>query len=244
MPGGRPRLYHTPEERKEGDRRNSRRYYNRTQIKKLNQSPLLPAPRTPTSPKANRKPPVTSSRGRPRIYTTDEERNIANREKSKRYYTKKKAALPIQRRRFQAESTKNLIIAGATLSKGTPSANPVDTAGWMQLVNSVSNEFHLLTKGSAVQYAELIYKQLVEGRRDGLNEALLQLDHLGNVIKRCMHAILQLEGVQSDFRKVSAAERLIREACAYMEELSCYASMDRGELVHEHEMRQLRYQIG
>lgn len=61
-------------------------------------------------------------------------------------------------------------------------------------------------------------------------------------MRRCEEALLQLTGVGGEFRVAEAVGKLVLEGLTCVEEVECYASIGKGEVVELHEKGELMYQ--
>ncbi|KAF4580530.1 hypothetical protein EYR38_003129 [Pleurotus pulmonarius] len=189
--------------------------------------------------------------GRPKIYKTAEEKTLANRAKSKRSYHKNKDVSKVcsprtrpigsgrrklyhtseekvlaNRAKSKRSYHKNRRVLAAVRDQKHPS-NPVDVAGWMSLVHDVSKKCNTLIHGGVVpQYmAELYRKYTISRRNTTFTDPILEVEALRSTMLRCEAGLLQLSGVDENFRTAETLGKAVQQALACLEDVLC-ATMD------------------
>ncbi|KAF9490906.1 hypothetical protein BDN71DRAFT_1510817 [Pleurotus eryngii] len=185
-------------------------------------------------------------RGRPRLYKTPEEQANTNRAKSKRSYYKKKAALASNHKRsprFRAEQSKTTLLEGAVKDKARVSSDPTDLKGWTSLAARTGKEFNSLTKNSVRLYLDSLYNHYTNNyRTDIFSNAVIEMQALHKTMERCHHAVLNLAGVGKELRVVQEIGGGVHEALKCLEELECYASFGKAEIIEMQRTKQLMFQ--
>ncbi|KAF4586116.1 hypothetical protein EYR38_009715 [Pleurotus pulmonarius] len=184
--------------------------------------------------------------GRPRLYKTPEEKAMANRAKSKRSYDKHKRAIGVRRtvrQRKQTVRERKHAIPGAVRQGPPRGLDPIDVPGWLDLSATVAAKFRALANGSTREYAEHMYQRyaLIE-RKEFLNDAMLELEKLQAISRRCEAAVLQLAGVGDEFKEVERVGKEIYEANAFLEDLMCYVLGGYSDAIDAYQTRSLQFQ--
>ncbi|KDQ22299.1 hypothetical protein PLEOSDRAFT_171717 [Pleurotus ostreatus PC15] len=174
-------------------------------------------------------------RGRPTLYKTPEEKAIANRAKSKHSYDK----------RLTVYSSR--LMQGARKDKDenarASSDDPDTTAGWLRLATATSKEFRQITNNFTSRYIDSLYqKYLVVYKADVFTHDIPEIKALHRTLTRCQDAVLQLEGVGKEFRAVETIGKGVHTTLLCLEELACYASVGKAEILALHQSRSLMYQ--
>ncbi|KAF4584626.1 hypothetical protein EYR38_001861 [Pleurotus pulmonarius] len=187
-----------------------------------------------------------AGRGRPRLYKTPEEKADANRAKSKRSYYKKKAALasnPNRSSRFRAEKSRTTLLEGAVEDKTRISSDPTDLKGWTSLTTRTGREFHSLTKNNIGLYFDSLYNRYTNNyRTDVFSDAVIEIRVFHNTMARCHHAILNSAGVGKELRVAQDIGDAVYKALRCAEELECYASIGKAEIIEMQSTKQLMFQ--
>lgn len=88
-----------------------------------------------------------------------------------------------------------------------------------------------------------LYQQyLVVYRADVFTHDIPEIEALHKTLTRCQNAVLQLEGVGKEFRVVETLGKGVHTALLCLEELACYASVGKAEIIALHQSRSLMYQ--
>ncbi|KAJ8515158.1 hypothetical protein ONZ45_g7381 [Pleurotus djamor] len=249
MACGRPKLYHTPEEKAAANRSKTKRYYYR--------HIHTPAEDRPLEPKIKR--------SRSKLYVTDDEKILANREKSKRSYHKnKKMILAKRARRHNADSlqrNKELLSSmrktrtvPAIASYGfsvilaqhldiIPRNKPSDVDGWLRVLRQAAQDFTTLTNGSTKQYMEdHVSRYLSNPNRDAFEGSSHAVNSIDSSLQACHDALLRLDGVNNNLKEVCHVQRKVRELSHCLDEVTCYALIGHSEVAALHKLSQLWYQ--
>ncbi|KDQ23598.1 hypothetical protein PLEOSDRAFT_1108088 [Pleurotus ostreatus PC15] len=237
MGRGRPKLYHTAEEKLMANRAKSKRSYYKNK-------PSVRAQTDTSEVSQTAAPPVYKPTGRPKLYRTPEEKAMANRAKSKRSYNKCKIAISARKAvRYRAETHGRHSLFKGARREPHPNLDPVTVVGWMKLVSKTSAEFDARTGGSPQSYLEgLCQNYMVSRRKDKLSDACIHLEGLRNVTTRCLNGILQLAGVGKELGVVQTLGRAVGQVLAWLEDALCAVMCGYSEVVDMHRTRQLMYQ--
>lgn len=79
-------------------------------------------------------------------------------------------------------------------------------------------------------------------RVDTFTSAVIEFAALHTTMERCHHAILNLAGVGKQLRVAEDEGKVIREALMCVEELECYASLGKAEVIEMQSTNQLMFQ--
>ncbi|KDQ25466.1 hypothetical protein PLEOSDRAFT_169479 [Pleurotus ostreatus PC15] len=184
MGRGRPRIYHTEEEKIAANRAKSKRSYDK--LGRRTRQEVSPA----------QSPPATSRLpGRPKVYHTEEERMEANRAKSRHSYRRHKLSIGAKKVvQYRAETRgRNRLIPGASRRRGPLGLDPETIPEWLALVQQVSDKFQAVTKPSTRAYVERLYQRYaISRRKDVLSDTVLEFTGLQKTIQRCEAGLLQL----------------------------------------------------
>ncbi|KDQ23113.1 hypothetical protein PLEOSDRAFT_1108748 [Pleurotus ostreatus PC15] len=226
MPPGRPKIYLTSEEKTLANRAKCKRSYH-----KLKEIGCTDRPRP-------------AGTGRPRIYKTPEEKVLANRAKSKRNYHKQKAAIGSRRAvRYRAENTTNRRLRNAVQDRVTPSNNPVDIPGWMALVRQTSDKFNTMVHGNIKKYMEELHRRfLVAHKHNTYTDVIIKIETMESTIKRCQDALLQLSGIDNNFREAEVEGKKIKEALSCLEDVLCALMEGETEFFQMYKSKEFMYQ--
>ncbi|KAG9223437.1 hypothetical protein CCMSSC00406_0007624 [Pleurotus cornucopiae] len=173
--------------------------------------------------------------------------------------TRKKAALNTGRRsRYKAEITRALDSAtqddtplseyvchslSRNVLNATISAHPVNVPGWMKLVAQIKAKFNSMTNGSTQRYVgSLFEKYTTDYQCNHFDDALVELRALHQTMRRSEAALLQLTGVGREYKVAETVGKLVVEGLNCVEEIACYASIGKGEVLELYEKRELLYQ--
>ncbi|KDQ30017.1 hypothetical protein PLEOSDRAFT_154730 [Pleurotus ostreatus PC15] len=156
---------------------------------------------------------------------------------------RKKAALNTGRRsRYKAEITRAL---DSATQDDTPlsDAHPVNVPGWMKLVAQIKAKFNSMTNGSTQRYVgSLFEKYTTDYQCNHFDDALVELRALHQTMRRSEAALLQLTGVGREYKVAETVGKLVVEGLNCVEEIACYASIGKGEVLELYEKRELLYQ--
>lgn len=123
------------------------------------------------------------------------------------------------------------------------SNDPETTAGWLRLATATSKDFRQLTNNSTSHFVDSLYQRyLTVYHADVFTHNIPEIEALHKTLIRCQDALLQLEGVGKEFKVVETMSKGVRTALLCLEELACYASVGKGEILAMHQSRLLMYQ--
>ncbi|KDQ29894.1 hypothetical protein PLEOSDRAFT_1103908 [Pleurotus ostreatus PC15] len=221
MPPGRPKIYLTSEEKTLANRAKCKRSYH-----KLKETGCTDRPRP-------------AGTGRPRIYKTPEEKVLANRAKSKRNYHKKQLLA------LAAPCDIELRIqpTGDSEMRFKTGNNPVDIPGWMALVRQTSDKFNTMVHGNIKKYMEELHRRfLVAHKHNTYTDVIIKIETMESTIKRCQDALLQLSGIDNNFREAEVEGKKIKEALSCLEDVLCALMEGETEFFQMYKSKEFMYQ--
>lgn len=114
----------------------------------------------------------------------------------------------------------------------------------MSLVHDVSKKFNTLIHGGVVpQYmAELYRKYTISRRNTTFTDPILEVEALRSTMLRCEAGLLQLSGVDENFRTAETLGKAVQQALACLEDVLCATMDGDSELFEMHSKGELLYQ--
>ncbi|KAF9488079.1 hypothetical protein BDN71DRAFT_1436391 [Pleurotus eryngii] len=107
---------------------------------------------------------------------------------------------------------------------------------WLRLAASTKVKFYSITNGLTWCYIELLYNKYTTNYwSDAFSNAIIELEALHGSIWWCEEALLQLTGIGREFRVAEAVGKLVNEGLRCVEEITCYASIGKGEVCELYE---------
>ncbi|KAJ8506886.1 hypothetical protein ONZ45_g10662 [Pleurotus djamor] len=202
---------------------------------KIASKPLAPSPSF-----------MARGRGRPRLYHSPEEQQMANRAKSNRSYEKRRLLVNTRRTvRYRHEKERKRGEAGAAAADDAPLLDPTTVPEWMAHLKGVNERFKKVKNGTVCNYIENLCQEYLTGTVgscDSFEAALLELGSLDLSVERCHAAVLRLDGVGPDLRAVSYVQRAVQRAIIGVEDVLCHAMRGHWELGKAYQLRHLVYQ--
>ncbi|KAJ8457211.1 hypothetical protein ONZ45_g18402 [Pleurotus djamor] len=141
---------------------------------------------------------MARGRGRPRLYHSPEEQQMANRAKSNRSYEKRRLLVNTRRTvRYRHEKERKRGEAGAAAADDAPLLDPTTVPEWMAHLKGVNERFKKVKNGTVRNYIENLCQEYLTGTVgscDSFEAALLELGSLDLSVERCHAAVLRLDG--------------------------------------------------
>ncbi|KAM6497559.1 hypothetical protein JOM56_008032 [Amanita muscaria] len=196
--------------------------------------------------------------GRPRLYTTLDDKKAANRAKSKRHYDQNKATIQERRQAKSKEGIKNSRVF--SLSEAPPAPPKATTAAatasqvsnslarrhldrWFGRALRVKTEYSTLTNDAPKNFTNSLVQNLMSDKNDGVfRDALNVVSNLLQRVLRAEKEIYELHGICLQYHHVKDISSRLRELNVWLEDILCVSLLDLSELLSAFVNNQLAYQ--
>ncbi|KIL55457.1 hypothetical protein M378DRAFT_90885 [Amanita muscaria Koide BX008] len=182
--------------------------------------------------------------GRPQLHYTPEEKQAANRAKSKRHYERYKLFTHkgTQVRRIRAKNTVQVLLL--PFPEHTTNFTSQSISYWCKRVAAIQDKLRQCTAPSSNAYVAGLYDKFMKTADEALiDRAVAKVQSFRKQLLDCEHNILQLAGVGKALDAVHEIVCEVGMIIKCLEEILCLAMTDISELVNMHEQKQLLYQI-
>ncbi|KAJ3503384.1 hypothetical protein NLJ89_g8463 [Agrocybe chaxingu] len=182
--------------------------------------------------------------GRRRLYNTLEEKNAANRAKSKRHYDKTKESINKRRRKeyrrthpappdhtsWDVPNNQNL---------GTGKSHPC-----LERVMRIESKFDIYVNDDPRNFVDSICLAFLENRdKDKIHEYTVALGKFQKSVDKYQDIILQEHGIGDQWTRIEEIRKKICTTLSAVEEVFCYALVDWEEVRRIHAEGEFMYQM-
>ncbi|KAF9455597.1 hypothetical protein BDZ94DRAFT_1315809 [Collybia nuda] len=173
--------------------------------------------------------------GRRTLYHTPEEKQKANRVKSKQHYDKDKKAICMRRSiRYRDEVQK--------LDRSFPPSGHPDY--WCERAERVASMFTTLIGESSFHFIDNLYRQyIIDHNNNTFRDASIQVGNLLKQVRRAQEDILQDKGVGKELARCEEISASILNVLNALEDVLCHGMSGFGDVVESHSRRELLYQV-
>ncbi|KAF9463102.1 hypothetical protein BDZ94DRAFT_1259612 [Collybia nuda] len=190
--------------------------------------------------------------GRPTLYHTVQDKQQANRAKSKRYYDRAReevcARRSVKYREIQRNTREFPSVPGAHKlapkcvngDKSPRTPNHVDY--WSECAEAAAAKFHKILGRSPFHFVDTIYNgYLLNQNLDTFRDAIITITQLQKSIRQCQGEILQLAGVGKQFERCKIIAKSVDDVLKALEDALCYGMTGIDDLVQSHSRQELLY---
>lgn len=115
---------------------------------------------------------------------------------------------------------------------------------WNARAGRVAKTLDDITQGSATAYVEqLVIDFETTQSKDTINNAIIPVSKLQRSILTCEAEVLELAGVGEEFRTVQAIAQRVAELILWLEDVLCFAMVEKDLIRKKHVEKALRYQL-
>lgn len=113
----------------------------------------------------------------------------------------------------------------------------------MALVQQTSAKFNVMIRGNIQHYMEELHRCFVSRRRKHtFTDPMIEIEAMQSTIRHCEEALLQLSGVDKNFREAEAIGKAMKEVLSCLEDVLCSIMDGESEFFRMHKAGQFMYQ--